>query len=59
MEWNEKWNGMERKFRFGIWKMSEWNEMEDFKNGIEDNLPYFCSVTSNIVTSERLIGHME
>ena len=21
--------------------MPEWNEMEDFKNRIEDNLPYF------------------
>ena len=41
MEWNGKWNGMERKFRNGIWKMPEWNEMEDFKNGAEDNLPYF------------------
>ena len=37
MEWNEKWNGMERKF----WKMPEWNGMDDFKNGMEDNLPYF------------------
>ena len=34
-------NGMERKFRYGIWKMPEWNGMEDFKNGMEDNLPYF------------------
>ena len=41
MEWNGKWNGMERKFRYGIWKMPEWNEMEDFKNGMEDYLPYF------------------
>ena len=32
---------MERKFRYGIWKMPEWNGMEDFKNGMEDNLPYF------------------
>ena len=35
------WNGMERKFRNGLWKMPEWNGMEDFKNGMEDNLPYF------------------
>ena len=35
------WNGMERKFRYGIWKMPEWNGMEDFKNGMENNLPYF------------------
>ena len=40
-------NGMEWKFRFGIRKMPEWNEMEDFKNGIEDNLPYFY--TSSIL----------
>ena len=33
-------NGMEGKFRYGIWKMPEWNGMEDFKNGMEDNLPY-------------------
>ena len=33
------WNGM--IFRYGIWKMPEWNGMEDFKNGMEDNLPYF------------------
>ena len=32
---------MERKFRYGIWKMPEWNGMEDFKNGMEDNPPYF------------------
>ena len=32
---------MERKFRFGILKMPEWNGMEDFKNGMKDNLPYF------------------
>ena len=41
MEWNGKWNGMERKFRYGIWKMPEWNGMEDFKNGMKDNLPNF------------------
>ena len=32
--------GMKRKFRYGIWKMPEWNGMEDFKNEIEDNLPF-------------------
>ena len=31
---------MERKFRYRIWKMPEWNGMEVFKNGMEDNLPY-------------------
>ena len=40
MEWNRKSNRMEQKFRFGIWKMPEWNGMEDLKNGMEDNLPY-------------------
>ena len=34
MEWNLKWNRMQREFRYGIWKMPEWN-------GMEDNLPYF------------------
>ena len=33
------WYEMERKFRYGIWKMPEWNRMEDFKNKMEDNLP--------------------
>ena len=37
---NGKWNGMEQKFRYGIWKMPEWNGVEDFKNEMEDNLPY-------------------
>ena len=32
---------MERKFWYGIGKMSAWNGLEDFKNGMEDNLPYF------------------
>ena len=36
--------GMERKFRNGIWKMAEWRGMEDFKNGIEDDLPYFHTI---------------
>ena len=31
---------MERNFRYRIWKMPEWNGMEDFKNGMEDYLPY-------------------
>ena len=35
------WNGIKRKFWYGIWKMPEWNGMEDFKNGMEDNLRYF------------------
>ena len=39
-----EWNGTE----ILVWKMPEWNGMEDFKNGMEDfkngmedNLPYF------------------
>ena len=39
--YSRAWYGMERNFRYGIWKMPEWNGMEDFKNGMEDNLPYF------------------
>ena len=40
-------NGM--KIRCGMWKMPEWNGMEDLKNRIEDNLPYqfhsrFCAL---------------
>ena len=41
MVWNGKWNGMERKFWYGIWTLPEWNGMEDFKNEMKDNLPYF------------------
>ena len=32
---------MEREFRYGTWKMPEWNGMEDFKNGMKSNLLYF------------------
>ena len=36
--WYEmEWNGRE----ILVWKMPEWNGMEGFKSGIEDNLPYF------------------
>ena len=34
-------NEMEGKFRQRKWKIPKWNGMEDFKNGIEDNLSYF------------------
>ena len=34
-------NGMKWKFWYRIWKMAEWNGMEDLKNGMDDNLPYF------------------
>ena len=33
------WYGMERKFRYGICQ----NRVEYFKNGMEDNFPYFHS----------------
>ena len=37
MEWNGKWNGMERKFRNGIWsgRFLVWNG-----NGMEENCQY-------------------
>ena len=47
MEWNRKWNRMERKFRYGIWKMPQWNGRFQEWNGMEDNLPYFY--TNSIV----------
>ena len=38
-------NGMEWKKNFGTGmehgRCSEWNGMEDLKNGMEDRLPYF------------------
>ena len=36
-------NGMEWKENFGMEyeRCSEWNGMEDLKNGMEDRLPYF------------------
>ena len=53
MVWNGMENGMERKFRYGIWKKPEWNGMEDFKNGMKDNLPYFH--TNSILDFVRCI----
>ena len=38
-------NGMEQKFRYGIWKMPGWNGMEDFKNGMESNFPNQFHIT--------------
>ena len=32
---------MERKILYRIGKMPEWNGMEDFKNGMENNFPSF------------------
>ena len=40
MVWNGVENGMERKFRYGIWKMPEWNGMEDLKNEMERKFRY-------------------
>ena len=42
MEWNGMESGMEWRENFGIehGRYSEWNGMEDFKNGVEDSLPY-------------------
>ena len=41
MKWNGKWNGMERKFRYGIWKMPEWNGRFQEWNGRQSSiLPY-------------------
>ena len=39
MEWKMEWNGTE----ISVWNMEDarMNGMEDFKNGMEDNLPYF------------------
>ena len=34
MEWNGKWNGTE----ISVWKMPEWNGMEDFKNGRQSSI---------------------
>ena len=36
MEWKMEW-----KFWHGIWKMPQSNGIKDFKNEMEDNLPYF------------------
>ena len=39
MEWNGKWNGMDGNFGMEYGRYQ--NGMEDFKNGMEDNLLYF------------------
>ena len=50
MKWNRKWDGMERKFRYGIWKMPEWNGRFQKWNGRQSSLlPYrfhnrFCAL---------------
>ena len=43
MLWNGVENGMEWKDDFGMecGRCSEWNGMEDLKNGMEDGLSYF------------------
>ena len=47
MEWNGKWNGMERKFRYRIWKkILVWNGIWSGRflvwngNGMEQNCQY-------------------
>ena len=35
-----EWNGNLR-MEYGRCQLAEWNGMEDFKNGMENNLPYF------------------
>ena len=41
MEWNGKWNEMERKFWCGIWKMPEWDGKFQKWNGRQSSiLPY-------------------
>ena len=40
---NGKWNEMERKVWCGIWKMPESKGIEDLKNEMENNLPFFHS----------------
>ena len=42
MEWKMEW-----KFWYRIWKMP--NGMEDIKNGMEDNFPYFHTDTNSIL----------
>ena len=39
---SEMENGMEWKGNFGMeyGRCSQWNEMKDLKNGMEDRLPY-------------------
>ena len=39
MAWYGMERKMERKFRYGIWKMPECNGMEDFKNGRQSSIP--------------------
>ena len=47
MEWNGKWNGTERKFRYGIWKMPEWNGRFQEWNGRQSSiLPYQFHIRS-------------
>ena len=41
MVWNGKWNGMERKFRYGIWKMPKWNgRFQEWNRRQSSILPY-------------------
>ena len=40
----KKWNGMERKFRYGIWKMPEWNGRFQEWNGKQSFIPITHSI---------------
>ena len=51
--WYGMENGMERNFWYEMWEMPERNGMEDFKNGMEGNLPYFH--TNSILAFEHVI----
>ena len=42
MAWNEMENGIERKFRCGIWKMAEWNGRFQKWNGRQSSIPFPC-----------------
>ena len=44
MEWKGKWNGMERKFRYGIWKMPEWNGRFQEWNGRQFSILHTNSI---------------
>ena len=51
-------NGMEGKFRYGIWKMPEWNGIEDFKNGMEEifhtSIPNPCWISLMAFTEKYM-----
>ena len=52
MVWKMEWNGA----KILVWKMPEWNGMKDFKNGTEDNLPYFYIRFRAMYLQKNVIG---